>query len=123
MNIKSFIADKKVSLKSALTKLDNLYSSKEEGEKNLAEIRDDIVDVQKILSADRRYSVLLILQGMDTSGKDGVVRHVFSGVNPQGVRVVSFKKPSDEELAHDYLWRCQLRLPERGVNRGGKSGR
>ena len=114
MNIKSFIADKKVSLKSAPTKLDNLYSSKEAGEKNLAEIRDDIVDVQKILSADRRYSVLLILQGMDTSGKDGVVRHVFSGVNPQGVRVVSFKKPSDEELAHDYLWRCQMRLPERG---------
>jgi PPK2 family polyphosphate:nucleotide phosphotransferase len=114
MDIKKFLTDEKVSLKSTPTEINKLYSSKEDGQSKLAEIRNEIIDSQELLYADGRYSILLILQGMDTSGKDGAVRHVFSGVNPQGVRVTSFKKPSEEELSHDYLWRCSVRLPERG---------
>ncbi len=92
MNIKKFIAEEKVSLKSSPTDIEKLYSSKEDGQTKLAEIRDDLIKLQQLLYADGRYSVLLILQGMDTSGKDGAIRHVFSGINPQGVRVYSFKK-------------------------------
>ena len=114
MNIKKFIAGKSVKLKSESTDIDKLYSSKEDAKNQLAEIRDDIIKIQQLLYADSRHSILLVLQGMDTSGKDGIIRHVFSGVNPQGVRVTSFKKPSDEDLAHDYLWRCTMRLPEKG---------
>jgi PPK2 family polyphosphate:nucleotide phosphotransferase len=79
-------------------------------EKNLA----NLADAQRLLYADDRYAVLVILQGMDASGKDGTINHVMSGVNPQGCQVFSFKKPSAEELAHDFLWRCAVRLPERG---------
>lgn len=114
MNIKQFIPEEKVSLKLIQSEIDKLYSSKEDGESKLAQIQEELIKLQKILYADGRYSILLVLQGMDTSGKDGVVRHVFSGINPQGIRVSSFKKPSEEELAHDYLWRCTMRLPERG---------
>jgi PPK2 family polyphosphate:nucleotide phosphotransferase len=69
---------------------------------------------QKVLYAQDKYSILLIFQAMDTAGKDGVIRHVMSGVNPQGTLVKSFKQPTDEELSHDYLWRCHKNLPERG---------
>ncbi len=71
-------------------------------------------DLQGRMHAEGRWSVLIILQGMDASGKDGVVEHVLAGVNPLGVDVHSFKQPSSEELAHDFLWRTTLRLPERG---------
>jgi polyphosphate kinase 2 (PPK2 family) len=64
--------------------------------------------------ASRRSALLLIFQGMDTAGKDGAIRHVMSGVNPQGCRVASFKQPSATELSHDFLWRTTLELPERG---------
>jgi PPK2 family polyphosphate:nucleotide phosphotransferase len=70
--------------------------------------------LQEAQYAANRYAVLVILQGMDGSGKDGAVRHVMSGVNPQGCRVYSFKQPSEIELAHDFLWRTTLHLPERG---------
>jgi PPK2 family polyphosphate:nucleotide phosphotransferase len=70
--------------------------------------------LQERLYAEGRWSVLIILQGMDASGKDGIIEHVLSGVNPQGCDVRSFKRPSAEELAHDFLWRTTLRLPERG---------
>ena len=73
-----------------------------------------IADLQYRLWAENRRALLLILQGMDTSGKDGVVRHVFSGVNPTGVRVTSFKKPSEIELDHDFLWRIHAATPARG---------
>jgi PPK2 family polyphosphate:nucleotide phosphotransferase len=79
-------------------------------EMNLA----SLTEAQHLLFADGRYAVLVILQGMDASGKDGTIKHVMSGVNPQGCQVFSFKKPSAEELAHDFLWRCAVRLPERG---------
>ena len=71
-------------------------------------------DLQERLYAEGRWSVLIILQGMDASGKDGIIKHVLSQVNPQGISVRSFKQPSAEELAHDFLWRTTLRLPERG---------
>jgi PPK2 family polyphosphate:nucleotide phosphotransferase len=70
--------------------------------------------LQERLYAEGRWAVLIILQGMDASGKDGIIEHVLSEVNPQGCEVHSFKQPSKEELAHDFLWRTALRLPERG---------
>jgi PPK2 family polyphosphate:nucleotide phosphotransferase len=69
---------------------------------------------QSLLYAYNRYSVLLIFQGMDAAGKDGVIKHLMSGVNPEGCEVFSFRQPSTEERKHDFLWRTNLRLPERG---------
>lgn len=74
----------------------------------------ELTDAQDMLYADDRYAVLVVLQAMDAAGKDGVIKHVMSGLNPQGCQVFSFKKPSDEELDHNFLWRCMVRLPERG---------
>ncbi|MFO1491074.1 MAG: polyphosphate kinase 2 family protein [Kiritimatiellia bacterium] len=73
-----------------------------------------MADLQDVLYAQDRWSVLLIFQAMDAAGKDGVIKHVMSGINPQGVHVTAFKAPSAEELDHDYLWRCTRHLPERG---------
>jgi PPK2 family polyphosphate:nucleotide phosphotransferase len=82
------------------------------------ERRDELVErlgvLQQRLFAEGKRSVLLVLQGIDASGKDGVIRAVFKGMSPQGCRVVSFRKPSELELAHDYLWRVHLQLPARG---------
>jgi PPK2 family polyphosphate:nucleotide phosphotransferase len=83
----------------------------------LAKLGDDIetlADLQDVLYAQNTYAVLLIFQAMDAAGKDGTIKHVMSGVNPQGCQVFSFKAPSSEELDHDYLWRCMKALPERG---------
>ncbi len=79
-------------------------------DQNLAELDQ----AQQLLYADNRYAVLIVLQAMDAAGKDGTIKHVMSGVNPQGCQVFSFKKPSAEELEHDFLWRFAQRLPERG---------
>src|SRR5258705_7380251 len=73
-----------------------------------------LTELQEMLYAQDRWSVLLIFQAMDAAGKDGTIKHVMSGVNPQGVEVTSFKQPSPEELDHDFLWRCARRVPERG---------
>jgi PPK2 family polyphosphate:nucleotide phosphotransferase len=81
----------------------------------LEENRRELADVQGRLYASMRYGVLVVLQAMDAGGKDGVIRHVLSGVNPQGCEVTSFKAPSDEELAHHYLWRYTRRIPPRGM--------
>src|SRR6201998_3302091 len=70
--------------------------------------------LQDILAAQDRWGLLLILQAMDAAGKDGTIKHVMSGVNPQGCQVYSFKAPSAEELDHDYLWRTNIRMPQRG---------
>ena len=80
----------------------------------LIENRQHLHASQDLLYADNRYSVLIVLQGMDASGKDGTIEHVMSGINPQGCEVHSFKKPTQEELDHTFLWRCSQRLPERG---------
>ncbi|MFD0265927.1 polyphosphate kinase 2 family protein [Streptomyces sp. NPDC127106] len=88
--------------------------TKDKGIALLAEGVEVLAEFQARLAAQDSRSVLLCLQAMDAAGKDGTIRHVMSGVNPQGVRVSSFKVPSDEELDHDYLWRYQCRLPRRG---------
>jgi PPK2 family polyphosphate:nucleotide phosphotransferase len=75
---------------------------------------DELSDAQELLWANDRHSVLVVLQAMDAAGKDSAIEHVMSGVNPQGVQVVGFKKPSSEELDHDFLWRISKALPERG---------
>ena len=80
----------------------------------LAQSIERLEELQKRLYADGRWAVLIVLQGIDAAGKDGVVKHVMSGVNPQGCKVHSFKAPSPEELAHDSLWRAGNALPERG---------
>jgi PPK2 family polyphosphate:nucleotide phosphotransferase len=74
----------------------------------------ELSDAQELLWASDRYAVLVVLQAMDAAGKDSVIKHVMSGVNPQGVQVVSFRQPSAEELDHDFLWRVSRALPERG---------
>ena len=80
----------------------------------LEELRGRLEHLQQRLYAESRHSVLLVLQGLDASGKDGVIRKVFEGLNPQSCRVVSFKAPTSTELAHDYLWRVHVALPARG---------
>jgi PPK2 family polyphosphate:nucleotide phosphotransferase len=80
----------------------------------LRALNDRLADLQELLYAEGRRSLLLVLQGLDASGKDGVIRSVFRGVNPQGCRVASFKAPTTIELAHDYLWRVHAQLPPRG---------
>jgi PPK2 family polyphosphate:nucleotide phosphotransferase len=87
---------------------------REQGLALLAESKQLLAEYQMRLAAQGTWSVLVVLQGLDASGKDGTIRHVMSGVNPQGVRVHSFKAPSAEERDHDFLWRCNRRLPARG---------
>ncbi len=89
-------------------------ATKEEADTLLAETVQRISSLQETLYAQDQWSVLLIFQAMDAAGKDSAIKHVFSGINPQGVQVFSFKAPSAEELDHDFLWRTTVRLPERG---------
>lgn len=104
----------KVRLKDFSTCEDGGYTKKtgkEEIEENIKELRK----YQELFYADDRYSLLIILQARDAAGKDGVIRHVMSGINPQGCRVHSFKTPSKGELEHDYFWRHYIALPQRGM--------
>ncbi len=106
--------DEKVDLKKRPTRVDPVYDSKDEYKKILHGHIDRLSDLQQLLYAANSYAVLLIFQAMDAAGKDGVIRHVMSGINPQGCQVVSFKHPSPLELQHDFLWRTTRDLPERG---------
>ena len=83
-------------------------------ERHLAAFREEIARAQELLWSSSSWSVLLVLQALDAAGKDGTIKHVMSGVNPQGCSVSPFKQPSPRELAHDFLWRCAAELPERG---------
>lgn len=87
---------------------------KSEAKQLLADGIERLAELQSKLYAQDNYSVLIVLQAMDAAGKDGIIKHVMSGINPQGVQVTSFKAPSGEEMDHDYLWRCFLALPRRG---------
>ncbi len=103
--------------KHKVSEFDTNYTAglkKEEGVQLLEENREQLAKLQDKLYAQDRYSVLIIFQAMDAAGKDGTVKHVMSGINPQGCQVFSFKQPSAEELDHDYLWRIYKCLPERG---------
>src|SRR5271156_4473707 len=96
------------------TSVKPFYQSKKQYHELLAEHVEQLSSLQQLHYASNRYALLLIFQGMDGAGKDGAIRHVMSGVNPQGCEVFSFKQPSAEELEHDFLWRTTRRLPERG---------
>ncbi len=96
------------------TNIKPIYSSKENYQMLLLEAQQQIGQLQDILYAYNRYAVLLIFQGMDSAGKGGVIKHVMSGINPQGCQAFSFQQPSLEELDHDFLWRSNKCLPERG---------
>ena len=104
----------KVKLKEWPTIVKPFCKSKKRYQKLLGEHVEKLSSLQRLHYASDRYALLLIFQGMDAAGKDGVIRHVMSGVNPQGCQVFSFKQPSTEELKHDFLWRTTCRLPERG---------
>lgn len=106
--------DSKVNLKRHPTRVDPVYKSNRQYEELLEKHIEEMNRLQEILYADDTYSLLLIFQAMDAAGKDGTIRHVMSGVNPQGCQVFSFKHPSATELDHDFLWRTTLCLPERG---------
>ncbi len=103
-----------VDLKERCTVVDPVYKSKEDYQKQLTDNIERMSALQKLHYAASKHAVLLIFQGMDSAGKDGAIRHVMSGVNPQGCQVFSFKQPSDTELKHDFLWRTTRDLPERG---------
>jgi PPK2 family polyphosphate:nucleotide phosphotransferase len=103
-----------VDLKKWPTEVKPCFKSKKDYQQKLSEHVQALSLQQSLLYASNAYSILLVVQGMDTAGKDGVIKHVMSGINPQGCEVFSFKQPSAEELKHDFLWRTSCRLPERG---------
>jgi PPK2 family polyphosphate:nucleotide phosphotransferase len=105
---------KKVSLDKMDTDFDRKMVTKEEGENLLKEGIEKLAEIQDKLYAHNQYRVLIVLQAMDAAGKDGAIKHVLSGLNPQGVKVNSFKTPTSNELDHDYFWRHYLVLPPRG---------
>lgn len=90
------------------------FESKKDAKEKLKKDILRLAELQDVLYAQDIYALLVVFQAMDAAGKDGTIKHVMSGVNPQGCQVFSFKAPSVEELDHDYLWRCMMRLPERG---------
>ena len=105
---------KKVRLKEWPTIVKPFCKSKKQYQELLEKHVEELSALQQVHYASNRYALLLIFQGMDSAGKDGAIRHVMSGVNPEGCEVFSFKQPSAEELEHDFLWRTTCRLPERG---------
>lgn len=107
------------SKKISLAKLDpnetgDFEGGKEKGLKAIEKLNTELQELQELLYAEGKHKVLIVLQAMDTGGKDGTIRRVFEGVNPQGVKVASFKAPTAEELAHDYLWRVHKVVPGNG---------
>src|SRR5450759_4370544 len=100
-----------VNLRKWPTNVEPIYKSKDQYHKLLGEHVAQLSAQQQLLYASNRYAVLLIFQAMDAAGKDGAIRHVMSGVNPQGCQVFSFKHPSPAELQHDFLWRTTRDLP------------
>ncbi|CDH45202.1 Polyphosphate kinase 2 [Candidatus Contendobacter odensis Run_B_J11] len=116
INVNDFkvLEGEKVNLEKWPTHVEPVYKSKKKYHKLLEEQVEELSSLQRLHYASNRHAVLLIFQAMDAAGKDGAIRHVMSGVNPQGCQVFSFKEPSTEELEHDFLWRTTRRLPERG---------
>lgn len=103
----------KVKLNDLPTRSDGSIEKKE-GKAKLADLGEQLADIQELLYAEHKQKVLIVLQGMDTSGKDSTIRHVFGDVNPQGTKVSSFKVPTPQELDHDYLWRVHQKTPGKG---------
>ncbi|MBC7741155.1 MAG: polyphosphate kinase 2 family protein [Bdellovibrionaceae bacterium] len=92
-----------------------LCKNRDEALEMTAGLQKELYDLLYLMFAHGKHSLLIILHGIDTAGKDGTVRHIFNGANPQGIKVFSFKKPSLEEFRHDFLWRCHLQTPESGL--------
>lgn len=115
VRLKDFRGNEESKLKRHPTLVDSIYDSDKQYESLLAQFREQLRDRQELMYAQGAWSVLMIFQGMDTAGKDGAINHVMSGVNPQGVRVASFKQPSDEELGRDFMWRVYRQLPRKGM--------
>lgn len=90
-------------------------NSKPKADKLLEQHREKLFTLQELMYAEARHSLLVVLQAMDAGGKDGTIRHIFTGVNPQGCQVTSFKKPTEQELRHDFLWRVHRAVPARGM--------
>jgi PPK2 family polyphosphate:nucleotide phosphotransferase len=107
-------AGRRVRLSEWPTRVTTAYKSKKQYHQRIEKQVEELSALQQLHYASNQYAVLLIFQGMDAAGKDGAIRHVMSGVNPQGCEVFSFKQPTAEELEHDFLWRTTRRLPERG---------
>ena len=107
--------DKEFKIKKAPTDVDKLYEDKDHYEALLRQQAADIDKWQERMYAYNRYGVVVVFQALDAAGKDGTIQHVFTGTNPAGVRVYSFKRPTDQELDHDFLWRSWRELPERGT--------
>lgn len=105
---------KGINLRDFPTKISDIYADETDYLERLGKYRDDLHEMQLQMYAHDRYAMLAVFQAMDAAGKDSTIEHVFNGVNPQGVDVYSFKKPSEEELDHDFLWRTSTRLPGRG---------
>jgi PPK2 family polyphosphate:nucleotide phosphotransferase len=105
---------KKLKLKDWPTKVKPICDTKEDYKEALEKHVKQLDDLHQLLYGANKYALLLIFQGMDAAGKDGAIRHVMSGVNPQGCEVTGFKQPSADELEHDFLWRAELKLPGRG---------
>jgi PPK2 family polyphosphate:nucleotide phosphotransferase len=105
----------KFDIKKAKTRFKDIYDSKEEYEAMLSESAREMDELQSMMYAHDRYGLLVIFQAMDAAGKDGTIKHVLTGVNPVGVKIHSFKRPTDTELEHDYLWRSNAVLPQRGT--------
>lgn len=116
MNIEDFRVPegKKLNLKNHPTDFTGDYTDKKEAVEDLEKNVERLAELQDVLYAQSHHALLIIFQAMDAAGKDGAIKHVMSGLNPQGCDVSSFKQPSSEELDHDYLWRSMKRLPERG---------
>ena len=91
------------------------HDNRKEAEKEFKKLREEFVDLQACLYAEDKHKLLIVLQAMDAGGKDGTIRKMLEGTNPQGVRVESFKAPTKLELAHDYLWRVHRVVPARGM--------
>jgi len=104
-----------VALKEFSTRGKDFHDDRDRAEAELRDLRVELAHWQRKLYAEGEQSLLIVLQAMDTGGKDGTIRHVFRGVNPQGVRVASFKQPSQRELKHDFLWRIHREAPSQGM--------
>jgi PPK2 family polyphosphate:nucleotide phosphotransferase len=105
----------KVRLKRLSTNDHDGFRDKDAADASVLQNRKDLGELQEIFYASQKKALLIVLQGMDTAGKDGTISHIFSGINPQGCDVASFKVPTPLEARHDFLWRCQLQVPPRGM--------
>lgn len=102
-------------IKKSETKVNDFYDDKEDYEIAIKSLQTELDELQEKMFAHNKYGLLVIFQAMDAAGKDGTLKAVFSGVNPQGIRIYSFKRPTETELEHDFLWRTNMQLPERGT--------